>query len=151
MKLIFLHSTINKESIDHLARTPRKAPSVLTAQENAVVQDVVTEICGRNAQSANNHWLALLTTLDQRGVSADTGELIQYILRESYLQSSQDLQMYAAKTKTINDQKKQMREEKPSKTDLQNVYQNQQQLIDTLNNFSKMLHDTAMTVIRKIR
>ncbi len=59
--------------------------------------------------------------------------------------------MYAAKTKTINDQKKQMREEKPSKTDLQNVYQNQQQLIDTLNNFSKMLHDTAMTVIRKIR
>lgn len=35
-------------------------------------------------------------------------------------------------------------------TDLQNTLQKQQQLMQTVSNISKMLHDTAMAVIRKI-
>ena len=34
--------------------------------------------------------------------------------------------------------------------DLQNMLQKQQQLIQMLSNVSKLLHDTAMAVIRKI-
>jgi hypothetical protein len=34
--------------------------------------------------------------------------------------------------------------------DLQNVLQKQQQMIQTLSNLSKMMHDTAMSIIRKI-
>ena len=35
-------------------------------------------------------------------------------------------------------------------TDLQNVLQKQQQTLQMMSNISKMLHDTAMAIIRKI-
>ncbi|MBI5064853.1 hypothetical protein HZA97_01330 [Candidatus Woesearchaeota archaeon] len=57
---------------------------------------------------------------DERGINEKTEQdtkqmdfdgLIQFILRESYLDNQQDLEVYAEKVKYFNDQKKQIREE----------------------------------------
>ena len=172
------------------------------------------------------------------GLSADPMTLVQYVLREAYLQATEDLRDYAAKVQTFNKQKKAIRdylralrrfqaglrssireggvdpcsaeasdpeivakamesgaraypvdelarelcipdrvptsgiittealaaemlkwEEKLNSigddsqlanVDLQNVLQKQQQTLQMMSNISKMLHDTATAVIRKI-
>jgi len=103
--------TVSKASMDHLARTPRKAPDVLTVQDNAAVKDIVTAILARDVESATSRWSSLVTALDQRRMPADVSELIQFVLRETYLQSYLYLQNCADKIKSFNDLRKQVRDE----------------------------------------
>jgi hypothetical protein len=155
---------------------------------------------------------------------SDVNELVQFVLRESYLETTEDLRVYAQKVRYFNQLKKQIREElcrarqhladhgeassldeiepwrkvrftsslvedehgcvqvetndageattakelecyierlelrllsvgddaQLANVDLQNVMQKQQQALQMLSNVSKMLHDNAMTIIRKI-
>lgn len=107
----------------------------------------------------------------------DINEVIQHILSETYLKANNDLQNNAQRLKFLNDMKIQIREElaKTRKTtedyitsieerlstigedaqlaniDLQNMLQKQQQTIQMLSNMSKVLHDTALAVIRNMR
>lgn len=106
----------------------------------------------------------------------DINELVQHVLRESYLETNKDLQYYKQKAEHLNAEKKVIREEiqkskdaDPSKikewedklnqlgddaqlanVDLQNILQKQQQTLQMMSNISKMLYDTAMSVIRKM-
>lgn len=154
----------------------------------------------------------------------DVNALVQHVLRDSYLESTQDLYFYASKVKFFNELKKSIREEltnarealssqaggeetdplsyekkafstdytgtgesgqpeiktssdgttttkkeletyienleeqlnsvgddaQLANVDLQNMLQKQQQTMQMMSNISKMLHDTAMAVIRKI-
>ena len=152
-------------------------------------------------------------TCKREGYLAAAIELINWVLRETYLESTSDLRLVVDYVRHINEQKKAIREHltelrtargkpgkdklavsvpkllprvkgKPSVTisaklvprgeldaliaewerklssadddqqlaniDLQKALQKQQQTLQTLSNVSKMLHDTAMGIIRKI-
>jgi hypothetical protein len=161
---------------------------------------------------------------DALKAGSDVNGLVQFVLRESYLQTTEDLRRYAEKVRYFNQLKKHIREElcrarqhlsaygeassrdeiepwrrvrfastltedehgcvrvqtndageattvkdlecyvehlelkllsvgddaQLANVDLQNVLQKQQQALQMLSNVSKMLHDNAMTIIRKI-
>ena len=121
-------------------------------------------------------WESFLKDVRSNGVPIDVNELVQFVLRESYIETTEDLRDYAEKIKFYNDMKRQMRDEisriresmekyissleealdgieddaQLANVDLQNVLQKQQQTLQQMSNISKMLHDTAMAVIRKI-
>jgi hypothetical protein len=84
--------------------------------------------------------------------------LVQSVLRESYVESAEDLRNHAEKVKAFNDRRKALREKlttvgedaQLANVDLQNVLQKQQQMLQMMSNISKTLHDSAMAVIRKI-
>ena len=185
-----------------------------------------------------SRWADFLSDAASGGVPVDPNELVQYVLRESYLQTTEDLRLYAEKVKYYNEAKKAVREylgalrdfhvavcrsardrgidirradeddrsklaeifkehtrpydardvacelsipdrvpaesvsdfeqlEAEMKTweeklnsigddaqlanvDLQNMLQKQQQTLQMMSNISKMLHDTSMSVIRKL-
>jgi len=109
----------------------------------------------------------------------DINQLVQWVLRESYTSTTEDLRFFAEKVKFYNDAKKQVRDElhgareaigeddshikgleaklnsvgddaQLANVDLQNVLQKQQQTLQMMSNISKLVHDTAMSVIRKI-
>jgi hypothetical protein len=109
----------------------------------------------------------------------DINEVVQWVLRESYISTTEDLRLYAEKVKVYNEAKKQVRDELHSarealgevdshikgfedklnsvgddaqlaNVDLQNILQKQQQTLQMMSNISKLVHDTAMSVIRKI-
>ena len=109
----------------------------------------------------------------------DINQLVQWVLRESYTSATEDLRSYAEEVKFFNDAKKQVRDElhgarealgevdshikgleaklnsvgddaQLANVDLQNTLQKQQQTLQMMSNISKQVHDTAMSVIRKI-
>jgi hypothetical protein len=157
-----------------------------------------------------SRWNSFVQQMAQTGGAVDPNVLVQYVLREAYLQTMEDLLFYAEKVKAFNAAKKQMRdhlqelrrydqhmkqqqarahlglppsvgmpatiapslvaqselrqairkwEEKLNSlgedaqlanVDLQNILQKQQQTLQMMANISKMLYDTAQSVIRKI-
>ena len=108
----------------------------------------------------------------------DVIELVQWVLRESYLSTTEDLRSYAEKVRYFNEVKKEARElhgardavgevdssikgwedklnaigddAQLANVDLQNVLQKQQQTLQMMSNISKLLYDTALSIIRKI-
>ncbi len=183
---------------------------------NARQQGQLNEIAGRLAEGFSyrqiqTQWESFASQLRESAI--DINALVQFVLREAYLESQADLQHFADKVRFYNEQKEAIREEvsrlrgfksslehggrptdlRPNmsvwrvtsnyrppavikstdpledllskweeelqsvdddaqlaNTDLQNTLQKQQQLMQTVSNISKMLHDTAMAVIRKI-
>lgn len=103
--------TVSKGSMEQLAKTPVQLPGQLTPQEQEGLREIATLIMAKNLTGANNRWATLLAGLNQKNVPVDISELIQYVLRESYLQTSRDLQQYADKVKQINAQKERLRQE----------------------------------------
>jgi hypothetical protein len=173
-----------------------------------------------------SRWTDFLSKASMQGGPMDVNALVQHVLRESYLETTQDLYFYAEKVKFFNGVKKAIRDEltnarnamanyaglkdtdaipgyaakgvatdytgpsnePPQMTtgayqgeavntkakldgyikgleeklssvgddaqlanvDLQNILQKQQQTIQLMSNISKMLHDTAMAIVRKM-
>ena len=56
-----------------------------------------------------------------------------------------DMQIFRDAMKEVGDDDAQL-----ANIDLQNMLQKQQQTLQTMSNVSKMLHDTAMAIIRKV-
>jgi hypothetical protein len=109
----------------------------------------------------------------------DVNGLVQWVLRESYTSTTEDLRFFAEKVKYFNEAKKQVRDElhraraalgevdlhiksledklnsvgddaQLANVDLQNTLHKEQQTLQMLSNMSKSLHDTAKSLIRKI-
>ena len=166
-------------------------------------------------RSVQKQWEGLFTQL--QGSDLDINAAVQFVLREAYLETQDDLAYYAEKVRAFNESKKALRAEigrlrdhlsafearasegdqwkdfHPDKAawskvpqyqppaaikspeaaesylqkwdemlqsvgddaqlaniDLQNVLEKQQQTLQTLSGMSKMFHDTAMAVIKKI-
>ena len=137
---------------------------------------------GEPAETIDRVWKKILTSewSEIKGLAKDLpldiNALVQYVIRESYMESSDDLSYHANKVKYFNQQKKKIRDQineiraemekyislmeeqlstigddaQLANIDLQNMLQKQQQTIQMLANVSKTLHDTALAVIRKI-
>jgi methyl-accepting chemotaxis protein len=109
----------------------------------------------------------------------DVSQLVQWVLRESYVSNTEDLRSFAEKVKSYNDAKKQVRDElhrtraalgevdshvkgledkldslgedaQLASVDLQNVLEKQQQTLQMMSNISKQVHDTMLNLVRKI-
>jgi len=193
-----------------------KLPSTITDKDRSMLNRIVGDLESGNIELAISRWEQFVGQLATGGVSMDINSLIQFVLRESYLETNRDLRFYAEKVRFFNDTKKRIRDhvhglretlattqrdsiirvqtiaiarlykegEEPvreaslremndrefaeytlewcdklqqvgddaqlANIDLQNTLQKQQQTLQTMSNVSKMLHDTAMAVIRKI-
>jgi hypothetical protein len=198
----------------------------LNLTDKSQLQRVVNNLKGGNQAAGQREWQSMLSHSRTGGVPMDINALIQWVLRQSYIETNKDLQFYADKVQYFNEIKKALREHltsarssqaapggsapstvvKPAEfrpttvrepvvqrvekappklsyrrrtlgskseweayikdleqslqtvgddaqlaqMDLQNTLQKQQQTLQTMSQVSKMLHDTAMAVIRKI-
>jgi len=189
------------------------------------LERVVLHLRVGNQNAGQREWQSMISQMTARpsGASMDINSLIQYVLRQSYLETIEDLRFYAEKVRFFNELKQAIRNEltearkqlssaimaNPNATDfsrphtvqepliptsstlplnlsyrkktlrsradweayiekleellstigddaqlanidLQNILQKQQQTLQTMSNVSKMLHDTAMAIVRKI-
>src|SRR5262245_38629173 len=171
-------------------------------QRTPLLDRVVTELRAGRVESANSAFKQYVSGAASGG-AVDPNALVQYVLRESYLQTAEDLRYLAEKVKYFNESKKlvreylqQLRDYSPqtkdfhclnwpkldsrpcaltkdqvekeiaaweerlnslgddaqrSALDLQAAMQKQQQLMQTLSNVSKTLHDTAKAIIQNLR
>lgn len=166
---------------------------------------------GESQEAILGKWKAMLVATNDRNL--DINALVQSVMRESYLQQTEDLKKYKDKVQYFNETKKKIRDEQDkarkaritpgsaplrkmnitvekgtqtiislqnagivkteqerqdylryledklnsvgddaqlANIDLQNALQKQQQLVQMMSNISKLLSDTAMSVIRKI-
>ena len=145
----------------------------------------VGKLIGRGATTENieKSWSKFVETSlvehakpESPDLPSDISGLVQEVLRESYLETKEDVNYYSEKVKLYNELKEETREmldnfrakmeeyisrwEERLETlgddaqlaniDLQNALQKQQQTLQTMSNVSKILHDTAMAIIRKI-
>jgi len=195
----------------------------LTAQQRYEMKQIgAAALTGGPSAELQSRWSSFVSEVATTGGGGDVNALVQEVLRESYMQTTEDLRFYAEKVQFFNDLKKSIRAEltraraelskhagaadtaalEPPYTgqdftlqysgsgvaagevsgedistkgkldtyiksmedklnsvgddaqlanvDLQNVLQKQQQTLQMMSNISKMLHDTAMAVIRKI-
>ena len=159
-------------------------PRVLNNQQLKQVKVMARQLLTPSSSSASQRqWTALIRELKARNLlhsSRDVHALVQWVMRQTYLENISSLKHYAAKVRAFNEQKKRLRQEltrarQQSKSqgkdyidsleqklatvgddaqlaniDLQNSLQKLQQILQTMSNVSKMLHDTAMAIIRKI-
>ena len=117
-----------------------------------------------------------LPDLAREEIPTDVNNFVQHVLREAYLESANDLRVYAEKVRYYNEKKREMRNEilkiresteryisslesmldtaeddaQLANIDLQSTLQKTQQTLQSMSNISKMLQDTAMAIIRKI-
>ncbi len=193
--------------IDAVAIAKAEAPRGL--KRTPQIDQVIADLRAGRREQANRAFGEYVAGI-QRGGAVDIEALVQWVLREAYMQSTQDLREQAEKVKNLNTAKHQVREylqelrdaaqsmarsTKPTpkslrcrtwpriearpcaltkeqidkeivtweaklnelgddaqlaNVDLQNILQKQQQTQQMMSNVSKMLHDTANSVIRKI-
>jgi hypothetical protein len=99
-KTIIINSSLfNKNEVQYLNRTQRSS-----------LKDVAKAISENKLREADIKWKAFIAELAGGAVPIDINALIQFILRESYLEKQEDLKFYAAKVKYYNELKKMIRE-----------------------------------------
>ncbi|MBN2315999.1 MAG: hypothetical protein JXM79_18880 [Sedimentisphaerales bacterium] len=178
-----------REMVLRASLASRDVVSYLNTNQKRTMQSVIRLLKAKNTPAAQREWNSLIGSFKDSLTPIDLNELIQYVLRQSYMESNRDLQFYAAKVRHMNEQKQAIRdylqslremqdgmsskavledlknaidaaEEKLNSIgddaqlaniNLQNAIQKQQQLIQILSNMSKVLHDTAMAVIRNMK
>jgi hypothetical protein len=78
-------------------------------KRSAQLDAVIADLKRGAVDQANTRWRDFVGTLSSSG-SVDPNALVQYVLRESYLQTTEDLRFLADKVKDFNDCKKAIRE-----------------------------------------
>jgi chromosome segregation ATPase len=157
----------------------KKRTELYTREKEELKQIGAMIARGEEKEAIETRWENLVSRLAVSDEPVDINSLIQHVLQESYIETNRDLEFYAEKLKYFNSIKQQIREhlknlrttrgmiddqiesmENDLQTvgddaelvniDLQNMLQKTQQTIQMMSNVSKVLHDTAMAVIRKI-
>lgn len=90
---------INRSATDSqkLSNTPEAAP-----KQEALKPDL--------KESLESRWSGFVSEVAAQGGAVDPNALVQYVLRESYMQTTEDLRFYAEKVKYFNECKKEVRE-----------------------------------------
>ncbi len=167
----------------------------LTPEMAAGLSAVIAALGRDDPGLAEAHWGEFVAGMKTGGIPMDINALVQFVLRQSYMESTKELEFYASKVKYFNDLKSTIRDElnlarsiqatlpsgcdddlrciltrdvndsiaeweellqsvgedaQLANIDLQSTLQRHTQLLQLMSNVSKLLHDTAMNVIRKI-
>ena len=162
--------------------------SSLTLSQARQLDQVIKALRSDDNERATEKWISFIENQANAGGTIDVNTLVQLVLREAYLSSTEDLRFYAEKVRYFNQAKKQIRDAlaharaveatlaiatlkskmeahitaletrlnslgddaQLANVDLQNILQKQQQTLQMMSNISKMLYDTAQSVIRKM-
>lgn len=135
----------------------------------AKMQSHVASVAEHVKAGAFDEMKASTSQAAQDAAPGDINAFVQSVLRESYMETTKDLQFYAEKVTHFNSLKEGLRDQisdarkelhgqlqsvgedaQLANVDLQNVLQKQQQTMQMMSNIAKSLHDTAMAVVRKI-
>lgn len=212
-----------KEGIIEVALA-KDLPKNVTRSDRRALNRIVRDLKAGSTKGADMRWSRFAADYAKRVAAAekrrpratDTNQLIQWVLRKSYVETNKDLKFSADKVKFYNDAKTEIREHlakmkemrsgmsadarvyvrklrlgpndangkgpvtsrRPTwmsrdeldsyiehwdeelqtigedaqlaNVDMQNMLQKQQQALQMLSNMSKMLHDTALSIIRKL-
>ncbi len=140
-------------------------------------QQVVKLLQSGDLNGAKSEWTEAVEKMKAKGMPFDVNNMINSVLRQAYMESTEELKSLADKLKSMNEAKKDIRDgagmsDRPeietsiddvekalslvgddaqlANIDLQSVMQKQQSTLQTMSSISKMMTDTALTVIRKI-
>ncbi len=214
--------SLNSSQLDQL----QSVTNAFSATVNAAVSDSGGATTGVKVSALEgplqDRWSAFVSDMKIKGGATDVNALVQWVLRDSYQETTKDLYFYAEKVKFYNNIKKDIRAElqrardvwvdyagkdettalstpfkatppateftgategtatqphddcttkaeletyiqemeeslssvgddaQLANVDLQNMLQKQQQTMQMMSNIAKMLHDTAMAIIRKM-
>ena len=84
--------------------------SYLNTNQKRTMNAVIKSLKGNNTSSAIRAWSNLVVSFKNSSIPIDINDLIQYVLRQSYMESNRDLQFYAAKVKHMSEQKQAVRD-----------------------------------------
>lgn len=127
-----------------------------------------------------NRWKQIVRDARREDASVDVEALVQAVLREAYLETVRDQRSHVDRVRFFNDLKRRVREEirrargetegssrylreledllqeighdaQLANLDLQNALQRHQQAMQMISNLSRLLHESAMAVIRNMR
>lgn len=84
--------------------------SYLNTNQKRTMQSVIRLLKSKNTPAAQREWNSLIESFKDGSTPIDINDLIQYVLRQSYMESNRDLQFYAAKVRHMNEQKQAMRD-----------------------------------------
>jgi len=167
---------------------PSQSQSSLTLSQARQLNQAIETLRAGDIERATAEWTLFIENQANAGGTIDVNTLVQLVLREAYLSSTEDLRFYAEKVRYFNQAKKQIRDAlaharaveatlaiatlkskmeahitaletrlnslgddaQLANVDLQNILQKQQQTLQMMSNISKMLYDTAQSVIRKM-
>ena len=131
----------------------------LTPDQNELVARVADSLRKNDQVAAMKIWRQLVKSLGEsssRVSESDISDLVQQTMQQAGLGTN----VAKATSPEVPDDKIKALEEKLNtvgddaqlaNVDLQNVLQKQQQTLQTMSNISKMLHETAMAVIRNMK
>lgn len=85
-------------------------PIDVTPTEQAKLDEIVASLRAGEQKAARSAWKQLVSARAAHGGATDPNALVQYVLYESYLETSEDLRVYAEKVKYFNSAKKEVRE-----------------------------------------
>lgn len=102
---------VDTAALRRLAATPITLPPILTSAQTEQLRRI-GKLAGKGDRSAlRQRWGELALSLPKETTPADVNALVQWILRESYLEQTEDLRDYADKVKFFNDLKSELRSE----------------------------------------
>jgi len=81
----------------------------MSSKQLALTGEVIDKLKSNDITGALSSWKDLGQQADQLGVPMDINAVIQYVLRESYLENNEDIQFYAEKVKFFNETKEKIR------------------------------------------
>lgn len=134
IRLVAARKSLSAKSKNRIKR--RVAPTAITPHQNLVIKKIAATFWKHNdRRRLQKHWVSFLRSETKQGrlTSQNQARLLATAM-------AQRLRSPALRKLNNNEL---------ATIDLQNALQKQQQTLQTMGNISKMLHDTAMAVIRK--
>lgn len=126
----------------------RTLPVGLSPAQKEALQGVVGLLRKNDLTGAKTAWQKFLNGYITRTTAKSIGSIENWVLNESIVKDEADveavIEQWEEQLQTTGD------DAQLANIDLQNMLQKQQQTIQMLSSVSKVLHDTAMAVIRKI-
>ena len=92
------------------AAAARKLPQGISPGDQEALKRVVGDLKAGRLEPANASWRSFSQGYFSKGTAANLDALIQWVLRESYLETNKDLAFAADKVRFYNEQKKALRE-----------------------------------------
>jgi len=159
--------------VDTLLGTPEAAQRIsarLTHRDRLVARRIGERLReGASFEDVRGEWAELVG----RTEPGDVNGLVQFVLREGYLEEVQTGRQAAERVRQANERKRALREERTrlaerlraideelersdsdaqlANFDMQTALQKQQQALQAMSNMSKQMHDTAMSIIQNMR
>lgn len=89
----------------------RALPRSITPKQRAALFQVVRQARAGNLSQVEAKWAEFVRGIATGGVTPDINALVQWLLREAYMETNKDLQFYADKVRYYNQLKKSIRNE----------------------------------------